>query len=287
MVGTKEIRNKIKSVRNTQKITRAMKMVAASKMRRAQERMQASRPFADHIRAVITHLSKARPEYASVYLQEREVKRVGFIIISTDRGLCGGLNVNLFKNVLREMQGWSEKKVDIDVCLVGAKAENYFKRLGVNIVASTTHLGDKPKLEDLLGAVNIMLQSYVHQNIDKLFIVYNSFVNTMTQQPTVHCMLPSPTEETHLKQSHAWDYIYEPDAQTLIDGLVQRYIEAQVYQAVTDNNACEQAARMVAMQAASDNAGELIGELQLVYNKARQAAITQELSEIIAGAAAV
>ena len=287
MVGTKEIRNKIKSVRNTQKITRAMKMVAASKMRRAQERMQASRPFADHIRAVIAHLSKARPEYASVYLQEREVKRVGFIIISTDRGLCGGLNVNLFKNVLREMQGWSEKKVDIDVCLVGAKAENYFKRLGVNIVASTTHLGDKPKLEDLLGAVNIMLQSYVHQNIDKLFIVYNSFVNTMTQQPTVHCMLPSPTEETHLKQSHAWDYIYEPDAQTLIDGLVQRYIEAQVYQAVTDNNACEQAARMVAMQAASDNAGELIGELQLVYNKARQAAITQELSEIIAGAAAV
>ena len=287
MVGTKEIRNKIKSVRNTQKITRAMKMVAASKMRRAQERMQASRPFADHIRAVIAHLSKARPEYASVYLQEREVKRVGFIIISTDRGLCGGLNVNLFKNVLREMQGWSEKKVDIDVCLVGAKAENYFKRLGVNIVASTTHLGDKPKLEDLLGAVNIMLQSYVHQNIDKLFIVYNSFVNTMTQQPTVHCMLPSPTEETHLKQSHAWDYIYEPDAQTLIDGLVQRYIEAQVYQAVTDNNACEQAARMVAMQAASDNAGDLIGELQLVYNKARQAAITQELSEIIAGAAAV
>jgi len=287
MVGTKEIRNKIKSVRNTQKITRAMKMVAASKMRKAQERMQASRPYADYIRAVIAHLSKARPEYTSAYLQEREVKRVGFIIISTDRGLCGGLNVNLFKTVLREMQNWSEKKVGIDLCLVGAKAENFFKRLGVNIVASTTHLGDKPKLNDLLAPVNIMLQSYVDQNIDKLFIVYNSFVNTMTQQPTVHCMLPSPAEEMHLTQTYAWDYLYEPDAQTLIDSLVQRYIESQVYQGVTDNNACEQAARMVAMQAASDNAGELIGELQLVYNKARQAAITQELSEIIAGAAAV
>lgn len=287
MVSTKEIRNKMKSVRNTQKITRAMEMVAASKMRKAQERMTSSKPYAEHIRKVMAHLCKARPEYTSVYLQQREVKRVGFIIVSTDRGLCGGLNVNLFKTVLREMQMWSEKKVAIDVCIVGAKAESYFKRLGANIVATTTHLGDKPKVDDLLGGVSVMLQAYVRQDIDKLYVAYNSFVNTMTQQPTMECLLPSPTEELTLTQKHAWDYLYEPDAQLLIDQLVQRYIESQVYQAVTDNNACEQAARMVAMKAASDNAGELIGKLQLVYNKVRQAAITQELSEIIGGAAAV
>jgi F-type H+-transporting ATPase subunit gamma len=287
MAGTKEIRTKIKSVRNTQKITRAMEMVAASKMRKAQERMQASKPYADHIRSVIAHLTKARPEYKSIFLEEREVKRVGFIIVSTDRGLCGGLNINAFKTTLNEMQKWSEQNVPIDLCLIGSKAEGFFKRINANIVASAGHLGDKPSVDNLLGGVQVMLDAYAEQKIDRLFLVYNNFVNTMTQQPTVHCLLPSPIEDIEPTHTFSWDYLYEPDAHELIDRLVRRYIESQVYQSVIDNIACEQAARMVAMKAASDNAGDLIGDLQLVYNKARQAAITQELSEIIAGAAAV
>ena len=287
MAGTKEIRTKIKSVRNTQKITRAMEMVAASKMRKAQERMQASKPYAEHIRAVIAHLTKARPEYKSIFLEEREVKRVGFIIVSTDRGLCGGLNVNAFKVAINEMQKWSEQNVPIDLCLIGVKAEGFFKRIGGHIVASTGHIGDKPTIDSLLGGVQVMLDAYAEQKIDRLFIVYNDFVNTMTQVPKVHCLLPSPIEDVEPTHAFSWDYLYEPDAQVLIDRLVRRYIESQVYQAVIDNIASEQAARMVAMKAASDNAGDLIGDLQLIYNKARQAAITQELSEIISGAAAV
>ncbi|MFI4954758.1 MAG: F0F1 ATP synthase subunit gamma [Gammaproteobacteria bacterium] len=287
MASTKEIRTKIKSIRNTQKITRAMEMVAASKMRRAQERMRASQPYSDAIREVIAHLTKARPEYNNLFLQEREVKRVGFIIVSTDRGLCGGLNINAFKTTLNQMQKYQEQNIPIDLCLIGTKAESFFKRFGVNIVASTGHLGDKPTSGDLVGAAQIMLDEYAEQRIDRLYLVYNSFINTMTQKPTVECLLPSPPSEFSTNKEYSWDYLYEPDAQAIIDKLVRRYIESQIYQSVIDNIACEQAARMVAMKAASDNASDLIYKLQLVYNKARQAAITQELSEIIGGAAAV
>lgn len=287
MASTKEIRTKIKSIRNTQKITRAMEMVAASKMRKAQERMQASQPYSDAIREVIAHLSKARPEYNNLYMQEREVNRVGFIIISTDRGLCGGLNINAFKAALTEMQKYLQQNIPIDLCLIGSKAEAFFKRLGFNIVATTAHLGDSPTSDNLVGAAQVMLDAYAEQRIDRLFVVHNNFINTMTQKPTVQCLLPSPPSEFSTNKEYSWDYLYEPDAQVIIDKLVRRYIEAQIYQSVIDNIACEQAARMVAMKAASDNASDLIYKLQLVYNKARQAAITQELSEIIGGAAAV
>ena len=287
MASTKEIRTKIKSIRNTQKITRAMEMVAASKMRKAQDRMQASQPYSDAIREVIAHLTKARPEYNNLFLQEREVKRVGFIIVSTDRGLCGGLNINAFKTALNHMQQYHEQNIPIDLCLIGSKAESFFKRLGVNIVAATGQIGDMPTAGDLLGAAQVMLNEYAEQRIDRLYLIFNTFVNTMTQQPTVQRLLPSPPTEFSTTKEHSWDYLYEPDAQTIIDKLVRRYIESQIYQSVIDNIACEQAARMVAMKAASDNASDLIYKLQLVYNKARQAAITQELSEIIGGAAAV
>ncbi len=285
MSGAKEIRTKIKSIKNTQKITRAMEMVAASKMRRAQDRMSASKPYAERIRDVIGHLAHARPEVEVPYMQKREVKRVGLIIISSDRGLCGGLNNNLFKTTVNRMMDFKEKNIDIDMCVIGTKALGFFKRLGGNIKAHANHLGDTPELMDLIGSIKIMLNAFLEGEIDELHVIYNEFVNTMTQEPRVAQLLPFP--ETEVVQKTQWDYLYEPDPEALLNLLSQRFIESQVYQAVVENIACEQAARMVAMQAASDNAGDLIDELQLIYNKARQAAITQEISEIIAGAEAV
>ncbi len=286
MAGAKEIRTKIGSIKNTQKITSAMEMVAASKMRKAQDRMAATRPYAKRIRSVIGHLAHGNTEYQHAFMKEREVKRVGFVIVSTDRGLCGGLNINLFKQAMTAMKKWHDQDVEIDLCLIGSKALSFFKRYGGNVVAQTTNLGDAPQVNDLIGAVKVMLDAYNEGRIDRIFMAQNDFVNTMTQQPEVNQLLPIvPSEDDELK--HHWDYIYEPDAKALLEVLLTRYIESQVYQGVVDNIACEQAARMVAMKAASDNAGDLINELQLVYNKARQAAITQELSEIVSGAAAV
>ena len=286
MAVGKEIRTKIGSIKNTQKITSAMEMVAASKMRKAQDRMEATKPYAEKIRGVIGHLAMGNTEYRHPYIIEREVKRVGFIVVSTDRGLCGGLNTNLFKNALQSMQAWQEKEVEIDLCLIGSKAAAFFNRFGGNVVAKTTNLGDQPTITDLIGTVKVMLDSFDEGRIDRLFLVHNEFVNTMTQEPRVHQLLPvEKNEEDELK--HHWDYIYEPDAKELLDVLLVRYIESQVYQGVVDNLACEQASRMVAMKAATDNAGDIINDLQLIYNKARQAAITQEISEIIGGAAAV
>lgn len=282
----KEIRVKITSIQNTQKITRAMEMVAASKMRKAQARMRASRPYAEKMRNVISHLAHAHPEYKHPYMQEREVKRVGFIVISSDRGLCGGLNSNLFKQAVGAMKEWHDKKIDIDLCTIGSKAGGFFSRLGGNIVAQTAHLGDTPEIAELIGVVKVMLDAYDEGKIDRLFLVYNDFVNTMTQNPEVELLLPTHAEpEEALK--HHWDYLYEPEAKDVLDSLLTRYVESMVYQGVVENMASEQAARMVAMKSASDNAGDLINELQLIYNKARQAAITQEISEIISGAAAV
>ncbi|WP_455200665.1 F0F1 ATP synthase subunit gamma [Kaarinaea lacus] len=286
MAVGKEIRNQIRSVKNTQKITRAMEMVAASKMRKAQDRMSASRPYADKIRNVISHLAHAHPEYKHTYMKEREVKRVGFIIISSDRGLCGGLNSNLFRTNVHELSKWDEKGVGIDLCTVGTKATGYFRRLGSKIVADAGHLGDAPEIEDLIGTVKVMLDAFDNGEIDRLYVVYNKFVNTMTQEPRVDQLLPIEKSESK-ELEHHWDYIYEPEAKEVLTDLLTRYIESLVYQALVENIACEQAARMVAMKAASDNAGSMIDDLELVYNKARQAAITQELSEIVSGAAAV
>ena len=287
MASGKEIRSKIKSVQNTQKITRAMEMVAASKMRKAQDRMSATRPYAQNIRRVISHLSMAHPEYTHDYMRDREVKRVGMIVVSTDRGLCGGLNTNMFKAGLGLMREWRDKGVEVDVCSIGSKGLGFFKRVGGSIVAESSNLGDAPRLEELLGTVKVMLDAYNNGEIDRLFVVYNQFVNTMTQKPTVEQLLPIASAEDSKDLEYHWDYIYEPEAPEVLDQLLMRYVESLVYQGVVENIACEQAARMVAMKAASDNAGNLIGELQLAYNKARQAAITQELSEIVAGAAAV
>jgi F-type H+-transporting ATPase subunit gamma len=286
MASGKEIRTQIKSVQNTQKITRAMEMVAASKMRKAQDRMAASRPYADQIRAVISHLAHAHPEYRHPYMEEREVKRVGFIIVSSDRGLCGGLNANLFKAAIKSLKEWDEKGIQADLCLIGQKATGFFKRVGGKVTAQVQDLGDAPRAEDLIGNVKVMLDAYNDGEIDRLYVVFNEFVNTMTQKPNVEQLLPIQAEELD-ELKHHWDYLYEPEAKEVLDGLLTRYVESLVYQGVVENIACEQAARMVAMKAASDNAGNLIGELQLAYNKARQAAITQELSEIVAGAAAV
>ncbi len=285
MAGAKEIRTQIKSVKNTQKITKAMEMVAASKMRKAQDRMQASKPYAQKIRNVISHLALAHPEYKHPFLLEREPRRVGFIVVSTDRGLCGGLNINLFKQAVNAMSAWDEKGVEVDLCLIGSKAESFFKRLG-NVRATIKHLGDTPHTEDLIGAIKVMLDAYLDGEIDALYLAENEFVNSMTQTPHVSKLIPvEPANDEQL--THYWDYIYEPEAKEVLDGLLTRYIESLVYQAVVENVACEMSARMVAMKAASDNAGDLINELQLDYNKARQAAITQELSEIVSGAAAV
>jgi len=287
MASGKEIRSKIKSVQNTQKITRAMEMVAASKMRKAQDRMAATRPYAENIRRVIGHLAYAHPEYSHTYMKERAVKRVGIILVSTDRGLCGGLNTNMFKAAVGVMKQWKDQGVEVDLCSIGSKGLGFFRRLGGNIVSEISQMGDAPKLEELIGTVKVMLDAFDNGEIDKLYIVYNEFVNTMTQKPTVEQLLPIEAKELDESLQHHWDYIYEPEAKEVLDQLLMRYVESLVYQGVVENIACEQAARMVAMKAASDNAGNLIGELQLAYNKARQAAITQELSEIVAGAAAV
>jgi F-type H+-transporting ATPase subunit gamma len=286
MANAKEIRSQIKSIRNTAKITKAMEMVAAAKMRKAQDRMAASRPYAEKIRTVIGHLMQARPDYRHPFMQEREAKRVGFIIVSTDRGLCGGLNANLFRHTLREMRAWQEQGVEVEVCLIGRKAAQFFRRLNVDVVASLQDLGDIPRVQDLIGAIQVMLNAYSDGNLDRLFLVHNVFVNTMSQKPSVVTLLPAQTEDAHQLQKH-WDYIYEPSSMELVEGVLARYIESQVYRGAVENVACEMAARMVAMKSATDNAGKLIDGLQLAYNKARQAAITQELAEIVGGAAAV
>jgi F-type H+-transporting ATPase subunit gamma len=286
MAAGKEIRTKISSIRSTQKITSAMEMVAASKMRRAQDRMELGKPYARRIRAVVGHIANSAPEYRHVFMEEREVRRVGFIVVSTDRGLCGGLNINLFKATIRAMKGWADQGIDIDLSLVGAKAIAFFNSYGGNVVAALRDIGEEPSLESLIGGVKTMLDAYSDGRIDRLFLVSNEFINTMTQTPSVEQLLPLPAEDSQEMQHH-WDYIYEPEARDLLEGLLTRYIESQVYQAVVENAACEQAARMLAMKNATENAGELIDELQLVYNKARQASITQELSEIVGGAAAV
>ncbi len=288
MASGKEIRTQIASIKNTQKITRAMEMVAASKMRKAQERMAATRPYADKIHTVIQHLAFAHPEYKHVYLQDRaETKRVGYIVVSSDRGLCGGLNNNLFKTALTEIKTKIDKGLEVDVCTIGKKATSYFGRLPVNLTGQAVQLGDAPRPHVLIGAVKVMLDAYEDGRIDSLYLVFNEFVNTMTQENKVLQLLPATPEKPSAEMSHHWDYIYEPDAKEVLDQLLVRYIESLVYQGVVENIACEQASRMVAMKSASDNAGDLIDDLQLVYNKARQASITQEISEIVAGAAAV
>lgn len=288
MAGGKEIKSKIASVKNTQKITSAMEMVAASKMRRAQERMAASRPYATNMRSVIGHIAEGSLEYRHPYMETRDVKRVGYIVISSDRGLCGGLNINLFKQTMKDAAQWSTKGAEIDFALIGTKAVGFFNSFGNgNVVAQTSGLGDKPSLKELIGSVQVMLNAYDEGKLDRLYVVYNKFVNTMIQTPAIDQLLPLPKQEAESKKSHHWDYIYEPDAKELLDTLLVRYVESQVYQGVVENVACEMAARMVAMKSATDNASDMIDDLQLVYNKARQASITQELGEIVAGAAAV
>lgn len=289
MANTKEIRTKIGSVSNTQKITSAMEMVAASKMRKVQDNMTLTRPYAENMRKVISHVASGSLEYQHPYLQQRETKRVAYIIISSDRGLCGGLNSNLFKKVLEEMEQWRTKGVEVETTLIGSKAISFFQRSG-NVIAQTSGLGDAPKLEDILGTVNAMLGHYDDEKIDSLYLVYNQFINTMVQEPTTLQLLPHPSDseaDGGTKKARRWDYIYEQAPRDILSELLHRYIESQVYQGIVESIACEQAARMVAMKAATDNAGQLIDDLQLVYNKARQAAITQELSEIVSGAQAV
>jgi F-type H+-transporting ATPase subunit gamma len=286
MPGTKEIRTKIASVKSTQKITKAMQMVATSKMRRAQDRMKLARPYAQKMRNVIGHLTEANPDYKHPFLQERDVKGVGIIVISTDRGLAGGLNANTFKQTLLLMREWQGKGANVSLCLIGSKGLTFFRRLDTKILGNVSGLGDRPHIRDLIGTVKVMLDAYRNGEIDRLFLVNSQFLNTMTQKPTVEQLLPVVATDTEGLAQH-WDYIYEPDAKTILEGLLMRYIESQVYRAAVENVASEMAARMVAMKAASDNAGKLIGELQLIYNKARQAAITKELSEIVGGAAAV
>ena len=288
MAVGKEIRDQISSVKSTQKITKAMEMVAASKMRKAQDRMLAARPYAQKIRSVVAHIAKASLEYKHPFTVVRDVKRVGYIVVSSDRGLCGGLNMNVFRKTMSDMVEWDEKNVEIDVATIGSKALAYFRRAGGNVVSEASHYGDQPNLADLLGAITSMLTAYEDGKIDRLYIVSNEFVNTMTQSPVSLQALPVEANEVEAEEVPAFfDYIYEPDARPVLDTVLKRYIESQIYQAVVENIACEQSARMVAMKAATDNAGDLIGELELVYNKARQAAITQEISEIVGGAAAV
>jgi F-type H+-transporting ATPase subunit gamma len=286
MAGAKEIRTKIKSVKSTQKITKAMEKVAASKLRRTQQRMLAARPYAEKIAQVIGHLFHANPEYKHPFLVSREIRRVGYIVVTTDRGLCGGLNVNEFRRLLPELRQWQEKGVESDLCLIGAKGVQFFRRLKVNIVATATHLGENPHIASLIGAVTVMLDAYKEGRIDRLYLVYNDFINTMSQKVDMQQLLPVDASDKQELQK-TWDYLYEPDARELLDGVLTRYIETQVYRAAVENVACEMASKMVAMKAATDNAGKLIGKLQLDYNKARQAGITREISEIVGGAAAV
>lgn len=288
MAGAKEIRSKISSINKTRKITRAMEMVAASKMRKTQERMRASKPYANKIYEVIKHIARAASEYRHPFMSEREIKRIGIIVVTTDRGLCGGLNSNLFRETIRAIRNWQEHGKEVDIAVIGRKGQAFFRRVGGNILGSIDHLGDTPSINDFIGVVKIMLDAYYNGTIDSLHIVYNEFINTMTQKPFVKQLLPLPKSEEDKKTlGHHWDYIYEPEAKELLDEILERYIELQVYQAVVENIACEQAAKMIAMKSATDNAGDLIKEFQLAYNKARQAAITQELAEIVGGAAAL
>ncbi len=287
MAVGKEIRSKIGSIKNTQKITRAMEMVAASKMRKTKDRMLATRPYSKKIGQIIKHLAQANPEYKHPFLVERQVKRVGVIVISSDRGLCGGLNSNLFRKTLTQITQWDKANIEVDICTIGTKAFGFFGNLKTNLLGQVSKLGDTPHQHDIIGIIKIMLDAYQQGQIDELHVVYNEFVNTMTQKPTIEKLLPVVASELEPSLSGHWDYIYEPDAKEVLDHLLTRYIESIVYQGLVENNACEQAARMVAMKSASDNAGNIISELQLIYNKARQADITQEISEIVAGAAAV
>ena len=287
MAGGREIKTKIKSVQNTRKVTRALEMVSASKIRKAQDRMKASRPYARAMKQVIGHLAQANSEYQHPYLVQRaQVKRVGYIIVSSDRGLAGGLNNNLFRKALVEIRNWSEQGVEVDVVTIGQKASVFFRRIKVDMLGSVSHLGDQPRVEQLVGVIKVMLDAYSAGSLDKVFLSYNDFVNTMTQRAAFDQLLPLAPSDTAIA-SHDWDYLYEPDAETVLDHVLTRYVESLVYQAVMENVASEHAARMVAMKSASDNANKLIETLNLVYNKARQAAITQEISEIVGGAAAV
>jgi len=286
MAAGKEIRTKINSIQSTQKITSAMEMVAASKMRRAQDRMEIGKPYARRIRSVVGHIANAAPEHRHMYMVERAVKRVGYIVVATDRGLCGGLNINLFKATVRSMKEWADQGIDVELSLIGAKAAAFFNSYGGNVTAAIRDIGEAPAVADLIGGVKTMLDAYSEGRIDRLYLVSNQFVNTMTQDPTVEQLLPLEAEQSD-EMKHHWDYIYEPEAKDLLEGLLTRYIESQVFQAVVENAACEQAARMLAMKNATENAGDLIDDLQLIYNKARQASITQELSEIVSGAAAI
>jgi len=305
MASGREIKTKIKSTQNMRKVTRALEMVSAAKIRRAQDMMKASRPYSRSMRKVIAHVAQASTDFSHPFLTQRDdVARVGYIVVSTDRGLCGGLNSNLFRRLLPSIVEWQNKGVEVDVVAIGQKAISFFRRLkGINLIGSVSHLGEKPKLEQLVGVIKVMMDAYTSNGLDRVFLAYNDFVNTMTQKPTINALLPLPLVavemEAHqaagesayagvkLEQSHDWDYIYEPDAQTVLEHVLGRYIESVVYQASLENLASEHAARMVAMKSASDNANKVIGELTLIYNKARQAAITQEISEIVAGAAAV
>lgn len=286
MANAKELRKQIGNIKNTQKITSAMQMVAASKMRKAQERMARGRPYSDHIRTVIGHVANASPEYRHQFMVEREVKRVGYIIITTDKGLCGGLNINLLKTTLKDIKTWVDQEIEVDLCLIGNKGAQFFKSYGGNVIAASSHVSETPAMADLIGSIKVILDVFEQGNIDKIFLANNVFVNTMNQQPSIRQLVPlDPEDDENLKRR--WDYIYEPDARQLIEGLVTRFIESQVYQSVVENVACEQAAKMIAMKSATENAGDLVDELELIMNNARQAAITQELSEIVGGAAAV
>jgi F-type H+-transporting ATPase subunit gamma len=286
MAVGKEIRTKINSVKNTQKITSAMQMVAASKLRKSQDRMTAARPYAEGIRRVIGHLSQASPDFHNPYLEERDIKRVGYVIATSDRGLCGSLNVNVFRALLNDIKGWQDKGIEVDLCILGAKGVAFFRRLKINIISVATQLGDVPKMADLIGAITVMTDAYKSETIDRLFLVHNVFVNTMSQTPKIVTLLPVESVDSQKLQQH-WDYIYEPDAEELLTDVLERYVEAQIYRAVVENIACEMASKMVAMKAATDNADKFIDQLQVAYNKARQGAITQEISEIVGGAAAV
>ncbi len=287
MAVGKEIRTQISSIKNTQKITRAMEMVAASKMRKTKDRMEATRPYAKKISQIIKHLAHANPEYKHPFLVSRDVKRVGVILVSSDRGLCGGLNANLFRKVLMRFKGWENDQIEIDVCTIGNKGASFFSGINANITGQIAKLGDTPHIDEIIGIIKVMLDAFYQGTIDELYVASNEFVNTMTQKPTINRLLPVVESELEQDLAGHWDYLYEPDAKEVLDNLMSRYIESIVYQGLVENNACEQAARMVAMKSASDNAGNIIDELQLVYNKARQAAITQEISEIVSGAAAV
>lgn len=287
MAVGKEIRTKIQSIRNTQKITKAMEMVAASKMRKTQERMQATRPYARRMQQIIQHLAHAHPEYRHPFLLPRDGKRIGVLLITTDRGLCGGLNANLFRGLLRQMRAWEEEGASLELSIIGQKGVSFFSSIGARIVAQLTHLKDEVRLQDIIGPVKVMLDKYSRTELDQIYLVFNEFVNTMTQRPVIQKLLPVEVETPEEELKHYWDYIYEPDAQEVLDELLIRYIESIVFQGIVENKACEQAARMVAMKSASDNAGKFIDELQLLYNKARQSSITQEISEIVSGAAAV